>query len=102
MLVKAVNLVATLLGHPIHWDTETVGCDPSLSSIPVAAQRSFAGALAELAAWLARAGNEEEFLLVFLDDQPDIQAWVGSLLVPGSWPVRSLAHTCLLLLRGFL
>ncbi|CAK0733927.1 hypothetical protein CVIRNUC_000356 [Coccomyxa viridis] len=75
VLVKAVNLVATLLGHPIHWDTETVGCDPSLSSIPVAAQRSFADALAELAAWLVQPGNEEEFLLVFLDDQPDIQAW---------------------------
>ena len=75
-LVKAVNLVATLLGHPINWDTETVGCEPSLSSIPVAAQRRFAGALAELAAWLAQPGREEEFLLVFLDDQPDIQAWV--------------------------
>ena len=31
VLVKAVNLVATLLGHPIHWDTETVGCFFSLT-----------------------------------------------------------------------
>lgn len=84
MLVKAVNLVATLLGHPIHWDTETVGCDPSLSSIPVAAQRSFANALAELAAWLVQPSNEEEFLLVFLDDQPDIQAWVRDSHASGS------------------
>ena len=28
VLVKAVNLVATLLGHPVHWDTETVSCTP--------------------------------------------------------------------------
>ena len=54
-----------------------VGCDPSLSSIPVLAQRSFADALAELAAWLARPENQREFLLVFLDDQPDIKAWVS-------------------------
>ncbi len=54
-----------------------VGCDPSLSSIPVLAQRSFADALAELAAWLAQAQNQDEFLLVFLDDQPDIKTWVG-------------------------
>lgn len=28
VLVKAVNLVATLLGHPVHWDTETVCSTP--------------------------------------------------------------------------
>ena len=76
VLVRAVNLVASLLGHPIHWDTETVGCDPSLSSLPVGDQRRFSDALAELAAWLGAPGNEREFLLVFLDDQPDIKAWV--------------------------
>lgn len=55
-----------------------VGCDPSLSSIPVLAQRSFADALAELAAWLAQPKNQDEFLLVFLDDQPDIKTWVSN------------------------
>ncbi len=30
VLVKAVNLVATLLGHPIHWDTETVSSNDIL------------------------------------------------------------------------
>ena len=55
-----------------------VGCDPSLSSIPVLAQRSFADALAELAAWLAQPENQREFLLVFLDDQLDIKTWVSS------------------------
>ena len=57
-----------------------VGCDPSLSSIPVLAQRSFADALAELAAWLAQPQNQDEFLLVFLDDQPDIKSWVSHCL----------------------
>ena len=45
VLISAVNLVAKLLGHPIHWDSETIGCNPSLSSIPVAEQRTFASAL---------------------------------------------------------
>ena len=79
VLVRAVNLVATLLGHPIHWDTETVGCDPSLSSLPVLDQRGFADALAELAAWLGAPGNEQEFLVLFLDDQADIKSWVRNL-----------------------
>jgi hypothetical protein len=91
VLVKAINLVATLLGHPIHWDTETVGCEPSLSSIDVTAQRSFADALAELAAWLALPGNEQEFLLVFLDDQPDIKDWVSAcdLILVCFWVIAS-------------
>ncbi len=76
VLIRAVNVVASLLGHPIHWDTETVGCDPSLSSIPVTMQRSFADALAELSAWLSLPANKDEFLVVFLDDQMDILTWV--------------------------
>ncbi len=76
VLIRAVNVVASLLGHPIHWDTETVGCNPSLSSIPVTMQRSFADALAELSTWLALPENKEEFLVVFLDDQMDLQTWV--------------------------
>ncbi|EIE27018.1 hypothetical protein COCSUDRAFT_83577 [Coccomyxa subellipsoidea C-169] len=75
VLIRAVNVVASLLGHPIHWDTETVGCNPSLSSIPVTMQRSFADALAELSTWLALPENKEEFLVVFLDDQMDLQTW---------------------------
>lgn len=57
-------------------DTETVGCDPSLSSIPVRDQRSFADALAEVAAWLAAPGRGREVLLIYLDDQPDLLDWV--------------------------
>lgn len=80
MLIRAVNVVASLLGHPIHWDTETVGCNPSLSSIPVTMQRSFADALAELSTWLALPENKDEFIVVFLDDQMDLQQWVWHLL----------------------
>ena len=53
-----------------------MGCDPSLSSIPVRDQRSFAGALAEVAAWLAEPQRSREVLLVYLDDQPDLLDWV--------------------------
>ena len=59
-------------------DTETLGCDPSLSSIPVRDQRSFADALAEVAAWLAAPGRAREELLIYLDDQPDLLDWVRS------------------------
>ena len=76
--MRAINVVAALLGHPIQWDTETVGCEPSLSSLPASDQRPFAEALAELAAWLAAGGNAREFLVVFLDDQRDIATWVRS------------------------
>jgi len=50
-----------------------------MSSIDVLAQRSLADAYAELAAWLALPENQKEFLLVFLDDQPDIKSWVSTL-----------------------
>ncbi len=38
-LVAAMNVVAKLLEHPIRWDSETVGCQPSLSSIATTDQR---------------------------------------------------------------
>eukprot|EP00884_Botryococcus_braunii_P017639 jgi/Botrbrau1/4559/Bobra.60_2s0046.1 len=74
-LVQAVNLVAKLLRHPIHWDTETIGCNPSLSSIAVLDQRTFKDALQEIAQWLALPQNADEFLVLYLDDQPDLLAW---------------------------
>ena len=38
-------------------------------------QRPLAAALAEVAAWLAAPDRGREFLLVYLDDQPDLLAW---------------------------
>lgn len=77
LLIDTVNLVAKLFGHAIHWDSETIGCDPSLSSIPVTDQRTFASALQEIGDWLDRPGNEHEFLVLYLDDQKDLFDWVS-------------------------
>ena len=76
VLIQSINVVAKLLGHPIQWDTETVGCDPSLSSIPVLEQRLLHDALAEVWAWLDAPENAGEFLIIYFDDQIDLQAWV--------------------------
>ena len=78
-LVTALNVLAKLLHHPIQWDSETIGCQPSLSSIPAAEQRTLLTAMQELADWLAVPQNEQEFLIVFFDDQMDLAAWVGGL-----------------------
>ena len=74
-LVEALNYVARTLGYDVRWDTETVGCNPSLSSIPAASQRPLRDALAEVKAWLDEPGNEREFLIVYLDDEPDLLDW---------------------------
>ena len=74
-LVEALNYIAHSLGYDVRWDTETVGCNPSLSSIPAAAQRLFIDALAEIRAWMDDVGNEREFLIVYLDDEPDLLEW---------------------------
>ena len=44
-LIEAINLVARLLHRRIRWDTETLGCVPSLSSIPAYEQRTLVDAL---------------------------------------------------------
>ena len=33
--------------------------------------------LQEIRDWLDAPGNEQEFLIVFFDDQPNLQTWVG-------------------------
>lgn len=78
-LVTALNVLAKLLHHPIQWDSETIGCQPSLSSIPAAEQRTLLTAMQELADWLAVPNNQQEFLIVFFDDQMDLAAWVRGL-----------------------
>ena len=44
-LIQAINFVAKLLHKNIKWDTESLGCQPSLSSIPAMDQRLFTDAL---------------------------------------------------------
>jgi len=70
-------VLAKLLHHNIRWDSETIGCEPSLSSIPAAEQRTLLTAMQELADWLAMPQNEKEFLIVFFDDQMDLASWVS-------------------------
>ena len=53
---------------------ETIGCEPSLSSIPVLEQRTLVDALKEVHAWLE--ANPGEFVVLYLDDQEDIARWV--------------------------
>ncbi|GLI64996.1 hypothetical protein VaNZ11_008422, partial [Volvox africanus] len=87
-LVEMINALARLFGQPpVEWDAETLGCDPSLSSLPVKDQRAFADAMSEVAAWLTSPTNQDEFLVLYLDNQPDLQAWgrVDSLLGQ-AWP----------------
>ncbi|RMZ55209.1 hypothetical protein APUTEX25_005487 [Auxenochlorella protothecoides] len=93
-LVKALNLVAKLLGRRIRWDTETLGCSPSLSSIPALDQRTLLDALGEVAAWMGGEGAAGDALVLFFDDQADLAHWgvVGELLgdvlraFPRAWP----------------
>jgi hypothetical protein len=74
-LVEALNFVAKSFGYDIRWDTETVGCDPSLSSIPANFQRTLLDALEEIRDWMQDARNENEFLILYLDDEPDLREW---------------------------
>lgn len=75
VLVRALNTVAKLLHRPIRWDTETVGCQPSLSSIPAMEQRSLVDALSEVKAWMDAPSNQGELITLFFDDQPDLEVW---------------------------
>ena len=46
-----------------------------MSSIPARDQRSFLSELREIAAWLRDPANAGEFLLIFLDDQSDLETF---------------------------
>lgn len=78
LLVRALNTVAKLLGHDIRWDTETMGCNPSLSSIPALEQRTLVDALTEIRGWMNAEENKDEFLVLYFDDQPDLSTWVST------------------------
>ena len=74
-IVEALNVVAKILGYNLRWDTETVGCDPSLSSIPARYQRTLKDALQEIKSWMDSSDNNEQFLIIYLDDEPDLETW---------------------------
>eukprot|EP00210_Caulerpa_lentillifera_P004079 g3892.t1 len=70
-----INLVSKLIGRPFRWDTETIGCDPSASSIKAGDQRLLSDAMEEIADWLKLEENSNEFIMVLLDDQRDLSFW---------------------------
>jgi len=81
-MIAVFNEVAKMLGTDIEWDSETIGCKPSLSSIPSKEQRPLKEALDELSTWLHAPEHKDEFLMVFFDDEMDLMKWkkVGTLL----------------------
>ncbi|KAK1947192.1 hypothetical protein P3T76_001202 [Phytophthora citrophthora] len=81
-MIEVFNEIAKMLGTGIEWDSSTIGCKPSLSSIPSKEQRPLKEALAELSTWLHAPEHKDEFLMVFFDDEMDLMKWkkVGKLL----------------------
>lgn len=81
-IITVFNDIAKILGTDIEWDSETIGCKPSMSSIPAKEQRPLKDALNELSMWLHAPENQDEFLIVFFDDETDLMKWnkVGKLL----------------------
>ncbi|CAH0480989.1 unnamed protein product [Peronospora belbahrii] len=81
-MIEVFNEIAKILGTGIEWDSETIGCKPSLSSIPTKEQRPLKEALSELATWLHAPEHSDEFLMVFFDDDTNLMKWnkVGKLL----------------------
>lgn len=77
-LIDALNFVAKLLHRHIRWDTETLGCVPSLSSIPSVEQRLLTDAMQEIKEWMVAPENADEFLILYFDDQLNLQTWVGA------------------------
>lgn len=75
-LVNDLNEALEALGlGELKWDTETVGCNPSLSAIPAKDQRTALSALQEVVAWLRAPNNTDTFVTLFLDDQGDLVKW---------------------------
>ncbi|CAI5701104.1 hypothetical protein KXD40_004300 [Peronospora effusa] len=81
-MIEVFNDIAKILGTGIEWDSETIGCKPSLSSIPTKEQRPLEEALSEVATWLHAPEHVDEFLMVFFDDETNLMKWnkVGMLL----------------------
>lgn len=71
--VVAIESVAKTYGVDINWDMATVGCEPSLSAIPVKDQRRFDSAVSEVADWVTAHPNE--FVILYLDNNEDLDDW---------------------------
>lgn len=74
-LISVLNKIAKMLGSDIQWDSGTIGCKPSLSSIPADEQRSLKDALQEVATWVHAPEHAREFLMIFFDDESSLMRW---------------------------
>lgn len=70
-----MNKIAKLFGSKIQWDSQTIGCKPSMSSIPASEQRHVESAIEEIADWIHRRENQDEFVILFFDDQSNLGKW---------------------------
>lgn len=70
---KAVKAAARFLHVPIDWDTETIGCFGTPPGKPGPKERNLTQGLDDLAAGLA--ANPDRFYVVYLDVDPDLEAW---------------------------
>ena len=75
-LLRALNMISKLAGQHIRWDTETVGCNPSLSSLPTRDQRVLLDLFQEIRAWMDLPEHADEFVVLFYDDEMDLKTWV--------------------------
>lgn len=60
-------LVGELTGHTIDFDSAQIGCAPF--------DRPFESGIAEIAEWLARPENAGEVVVLYLDDDAELQEW---------------------------
>ena len=68
------NLIKRLgIKTGIKWDTETIGCNPSLSGLPAKDSPLFIDALSEVQSWIYN--HPDQILLIYLDDENDLPLW---------------------------
>jgi len=75
LIVRFLNKLAKQVGWSIRWDTSTIGCVPSLSSLPASEQRTLEDSFQEIKIWLDKSENQNEFMILYLDDLPNLLEW---------------------------
>mmetsp|Transcript_8051 Transcript_8051/g.25247 ORF Transcript_8051/g.25247 Transcript_8051/m.25247 type:complete len:523 (+) Transcript_8051:2-1570(+) len=75
VLNKLVKELSAILGVPIDWDSETLGCFGVPDELPGPHEWHMPQALVEIRTWLERAENADEVLVIMLDDQEDLLEW---------------------------
>lgn len=71
--LEVVNEESKKYERKLQLDRGIPGCDPNLGSILSSDFRTFDDALSEISDWLHALENAKEFLMVFLDENTDLQ-----------------------------